>query len=101
MTKPAGFQAVNVGSGRCVDMETLDAAGAVTGRSILVVLGPAVQEPHTLVADVSRARELLDWEPQLSTLRRMVADAWNSPAGEPWQAKLDSLIGSLPPESFE
>lgn len=75
---PAGaFEAVNVGTGqghsvRGVVEAVSRAAGCPTPHS---VGGRRAGDPPSLVADPSRAKALLGWEPQFSDLDRIVADA--------------------------
>lgn len=67
----------NVGSGMGSSVADVVSAGErVIGTTIPVVYRPAVDEPATLVADVGRIMLELGWKPELSTLDRIVADAW-------------------------
>jgi UDP-glucose-4-epimerase GalE len=75
---PAGaFEAVNVGTGQGRSVtEVVDAVGRAAGRPVPHVLGARrAGDPPSLVADPSRARELLGWTPQHSSLDDIVADA--------------------------
>jgi UDP-glucose 4-epimerase len=67
----------NLGTGEGASIN--DIVGAVerlTGLTVPVQYGPAKQEPHTLVADSSRARERLGWAPARSSMASIVGDAW-------------------------
>ena len=71
------FEAVNVGTGegRSV-MQVVDAVGQAAGRPVPHGVGPRrAGDPASLVADPGRARELLGWRPQHSSLEEIVADA--------------------------
>jgi UDP-glucose 4-epimerase len=49
----------------------------VTGRAVPTVFGERRPgDPPVLIADSSRARDILCWEPRRSTLDAMVASAW-------------------------
>lgn len=49
----------------------------VTGRDLPVIEGPRrAGDPTALIADASRARELLGWEPSRSTMDEMIGSAW-------------------------
>jgi UDP-glucose-4-epimerase GalE len=75
---PAGaFEAVNVGAGegRSV-MQVVEAVGRAAGRAVPHSLGERrAGDPPSLVADPSRARELLGWTPKHSSLEEIVGDA--------------------------
>ncbi|MFL5295771.1 MAG: UDP-glucose 4-epimerase GalE [Phenylobacterium sp.] len=76
------FEPVNVGcgQGRSV-LEVIEAVGRAAGRPVPHSIGaPRAGDPASLVADPSRARELLGWAPERSSLDAIVADAmrWES-----------------------
>jgi len=57
--------------------EILDAVARVTGREVPVDYAPRrAGDPPALVADATRAADLLGWRPQRS-LDDMVASAWD------------------------
>ncbi|MCU0507272.1 MAG: UDP-glucose 4-epimerase GalE [Anaerolineae bacterium] len=73
----------NLGNGAGYSVrEVVDAAREVTGRPI-----PAEETPRRpgdaaiLVADATRARELLGWQPQIPDLRDIMKSAWD------WRSK--------------
>jgi len=75
---PAGaFEAVNVGTGQGHSVrEVVDAVGRAIGAPVPHSVGARrAGDPPSLVADAARARELLGWTPQCSSLDRIVADA--------------------------
>lgn len=70
--------AVNLGTGRgCSVREIIRTAEQVTGKSVRRVMGPRRPgDPPALVADPSRAQQLLQWKAKHS-LHDIVATAWN------------------------
>ncbi|MGK2849771.1 MAG: UDP-glucose 4-epimerase GalE [Candidatus Limnocylindrales bacterium] len=57
--------------------EVVAAAEAVVGRGIAFDVGPRrVGDPPVLVAAADRAREVLGWRPQHTTIESMVGSAW-------------------------
>ena len=74
---PGTFEAVNVGTGEgCSVMEVIAAVGRTLGRPVPYELGARrAGDPASLVADPTRARELLGWRAQVSALDRIVTDA--------------------------
>jgi UDP-glucose 4-epimerase len=50
----------------------------VSGRQFPVRHRPAQPEPAALIADDRRARDLLGWQPTRSSLRQIIADAWQA-----------------------
>lgn len=77
---------VNLGSGTGFSVrEVVDAARRVTGHAIPVVEADRrAGDPARLVASAARARDLLGWEPAITDLDTIVADAWHAatdPAG--------------------
>jgi UDP-glucose-4-epimerase GalE len=69
--------AVNLGTGRGYSVrEVIDASRAVLKREIAIVMGERrVGDPPRLIADPTRASELLGWRPQRSDLATIVEDA--------------------------
>lgn len=86
----------NLGSGRgWTVLEVIEAARRVTGKAIEVVFAPPRPgDPRALVADNTRAKRELGWEP-VHTLEEMIESTWrwrlahpdgygaDEPAGEP------------------
>jgi UDP-glucose-4-epimerase GalE len=70
--------AVNLASGQGASVrEVIDASRAVTGRPIKAHVAPRRPgDPPMLVADATRARELLGWSAERSDLATILADAW-------------------------
>jgi UDP-glucose 4-epimerase len=68
--------AYNVGSGRRSTIaDVIAAVEAAVGRRLPVVHRPPAPEPATLLADATRIRDDLGWEPKRSELVRIVGDA--------------------------
>jgi UDP-glucose 4-epimerase len=70
--------ALNLGNGGGFSVrEVLTAAEAATGRAVPHRIGPRrAGDPPVLVADASRARAVLGWQPARPDLEEMVASAW-------------------------
>jgi len=68
----------NLGTGVGVSVkEIISAAEDVTGSKVPVTYGPRrAGDPAMLVADPSRAREILGWQAEHRDVRDMVATAW-------------------------
>jgi UDP-glucose 4-epimerase len=57
--------------------EVITAVEGVMGRAVPITYGARRHgDPPILIADASRARELLGWTPRRSTLEQMVGSAW-------------------------
>ena len=68
---------VGTGTGHSV-REVLQAVEEVTGKKVPHVLGPRRPgDPAELVADSSKLRRVLHWEPRYSELHNIVQSAWN------------------------
>lgn len=68
----------NLGIGRGYSVrEVIDACRRVTGHKIPAVVGPRrAGDPPELIADATRARRELDWQPAYNDLEPIVATAW-------------------------
>jgi UDP-glucose 4-epimerase len=73
-----GLLVCNLGSGGGFSVrEVLAAAESVVGQPIPHTIGPRRPgDPPVLVASRDRAREVLGWEPERSSLEEMVGSAW-------------------------
>ena len=69
---------LNLGSGGGFSVrEVIDAAERVVGLPIPHTVGPRrAGDPAVLVADITRADDVLDWRPARSTLEAMIGSAW-------------------------
>ena len=79
--------AVNLGTGQgCSVLEILQAAEQVTGRKVRRSIGPRrAGDPPALVADPSRAQQLLEWKAKYS-LEEIVSTAWK------WARRSPALV---------
>jgi UDP-glucose 4-epimerase len=70
---------LNLGTGKGYSvLEVINCARDVTGRDIPVQIEPPRPgDPARLIADHTKAANLLGWEPVKSDLRSMVQSAWN------------------------
>jgi UDP-glucose 4-epimerase len=71
--------AFNLGNGRGFSVqEVIDAARLVTNNPIRIVDAERREgDPAILVADSSRATEVLGWQPEFPELETIIAHAWN------------------------
>jgi UDP-glucose 4-epimerase len=72
-----GNRSFNLGSGQGFTVrEVLDAARSVTNREVPVIMGPRrAGDAASLVSGSARARQELGWEPQHSSMPKMIEDA--------------------------
>jgi UDP-glucose 4-epimerase len=79
LRKGGDSQLLNLGTGTGYSvLEVIDAAKRVTGREVPFELAERREgDPPRLVADASRARAVLGWEPKLAALDTIVRSAWN------------------------
>jgi len=57
--------------------EIAEAVTRVTGKSLNIAYGPGrAGDPAALVADSSRAQEVIGWDPRQSNLKDMIGSAW-------------------------
>lgn len=60
------------------NLEILKAAIKVTGKDIPYTMGPRRGgDPDSLVADSTKAREVLGWKPEHESVEDIIASAWN------------------------
>jgi UDP-glucose 4-epimerase len=73
------FDQLNLGTGRGYSvLEVIDCAREVTGREIPVrIEAPRAGDPVRLIADPTRAKAALGWEPATSDLRSIISTAWD------------------------
>jgi UDP-glucose 4-epimerase len=78
--------AFNLGNGKGFSVkEIIDAAEKVTNKMIPVKLDERrAGDPPTLVADATRAKKILGWEPQFIDVRDIIQHAWNWEQKYPW-----------------
>jgi len=78
LSPDAASDAMNVGTGSGHSVrEVIRAVEDVTGRKVPFVMGPRRDgDPPSLVADSSKLRGKLGWQPRHSDLREIVSTAW-------------------------
>ena len=75
--KPSEFINLGNGSGYSVN-EVIETARQITGLPIKANIAPRRPgDPSKLVADATKARELLGWNPQHADLENIIETAWN------------------------
>ncbi|MHB1034852.1 MAG: UDP-glucose 4-epimerase GalE [Pirellulales bacterium] len=76
---------LNLGTGRGHSVrEVVDACRRVTGRDIPEVVGPRRPgDPPALVADATKARAVLDWQPRYLDVEPIIETAWRWHSGHP------------------
>lgn len=79
--------AFNLGNGEGFSVEqVIAAARSVTGRSINVIeAGRRAGDPPRLVADASKARQILGWHTQYALLEDILGHAWKWEQQYPWR----------------
>lgn len=70
---------VNLGTGRGTSVkEIIDACRRVTGHPIPIAIGPRRPgDPPELVADSSKARRTLNWQPKYTDIESIIRTAWH------------------------
>jgi UDP-glucose 4-epimerase len=77
LDRPLGAMNLGTANGFSVQ-QIVDAVQRVTGRELPVELAPRREgDPATLIADARRARDVLGWSPERSTLDQMIGSAWD------------------------
>ena len=73
------YEVFNLGNGEgATVLEVIEAARRVTGKPIKIVPSPRrAGDPPSLVADASKARRVLGWQPARADIEDIVRDAWN------------------------
>jgi len=87
LSKGGTTTAFNLGNGLGFSVqEVIDTARDVTGRQINVVEAARRDgDPARLVADASRARLVLGWQPRFDSLEQIVRHAWEWELQYPWR----------------
>jgi UDP-glucose-4-epimerase GalE len=77
-SNPGGYT-FNLGNGTGFSVrEVIAAVQRITGKQIPMTIAPRRPgDPAVLIADPSRARQILRWTPKRSSLDDQVSDAWN------------------------
>jgi UDP-glucose 4-epimerase len=77
--EPGTWRAYNVGSGHSSTvLDVIDTTETVTGRPVPRRHIAAAHEPATLLADSTRIRSELGWQPHKSSLSEIISDAWTA-----------------------
>ena len=73
------YECFNLGNGEgATVLEVIEAARGVTGRTIKMLQAQRrAGDPPSLVADASKARRVLGWQPARADIEGIVRDAWN------------------------
>lgn len=73
-----GSEFINLGNGQGFSvLEVIEAAKNVTGREIPLVMEPRrAGDPSRLVGDSAKARSVLGWRPELTSLEQIIESAW-------------------------
>ena len=71
---------VNIGAGKGYSvLEVIAAVEKVTGKKVpYSVAARRSGDPATLIADITKAKQLLGWSPERSSLEGIVSSAWNA-----------------------
>lgn len=66
------------------NFEILEVARKVTGKEIPAEIGPRrLGDPDSLIADSSRARDILGWKPQFDHIEKIIETAWTWHSSHP------------------
>ena len=79
LEKGGRYEVFNLGNGDgATVLEVIEAAKRVTAKHLTVnVVGRRAGDPPSLVADASKARRVLGWQPARADIEGIVRDAWN------------------------
>ena len=79
LRKNGASEFINLGNGGGYSVrEVIEAARKITGRNIETVIAPRrAGDPSRLVADATKAREVLGWNPQFPEIEKIIGSAWN------------------------
>ncbi|AXI10515.1 UDP-glucose 4-epimerase GalE [Oceanobacillus zhaokaii] len=69
----------NLGSNQGFSVkEMIETARTVTGKEIPAVIGERrAGDPSTLIASSEKAKQILGWNPERTSINRIITDAWN------------------------
>ena len=79
LRKGGDSQFINLGNGQGFSvLEVIEAAKKVTGKEIPIQIeNRRPGDPSRLVGDATKAREVLGWEPKLTSLEQIIESAWH------------------------
>lgn len=75
---PGCREVLNIGATGASIAQIIKAVELVSGGPLAVEHLPPRHEPHSILADTGRARRLLGWRPERSSLAEIVRDAWDA-----------------------
>lgn len=86
LLKGGESNAFNLGNGAGFSVrEVIDTAKQVSGREIPVVMGTRrAGDPARLVADATRAKQILGWQPEFADLQTIIKHAWQWEQAHDW-----------------
>lgn len=86
LTNGGSSEQFNLGNGKGFSVrEVIDATQRVTGRTLNIVNEPRrIGDPAILVADSSKAYDVLRWHPKHTDLDSIIQDAWDWEKMYPW-----------------
>lgn len=78
LRKGGESQFINLGNGTGFSvMEVIEAARKVTGKEIKAVIAPRrAGDPSRLIANSTKAQEVLGWKPNFPEIEQIIEDAW-------------------------
>lgn len=78
LQKGGESQFINLGNGTGFSvLEVVEAARTVTGKNIETKLAPRrAGDPSRLIADATKAKSMLGWNPQLADIETIIQSAW-------------------------
>ena len=78
LRKNGASEFINLGNGGGYSVkEVIEAARKITGANIEAKIAPRrAGDPSRLVADATKAREVLGWNPQFPEIEKIIASAW-------------------------
>ncbi|CAM4098205.1 UDP-glucose 4-epimerase [Streptococcus penaeicida] len=66
------------------NLQIIEVARKVTGKEIPCEIGPRRQgDPDVLVADSTKARDILGWKPEFDNIEKIIASAWTWHSSHP------------------
>ena len=79
LRKNGASEFINLGNGDGYSVkQVIEAARKITGANIEAVIAPRrAGDPSRLVADATKAREVLGWNPQFPEIEKIIESAWN------------------------
>lgn len=66
------------------NLQIIEVARKVTGKAIPCEIGPRRQgDPDVLIADSTKARDILGWKPEFDNIEKIIASAWTWHSSHP------------------